>query len=167
MFLNIFYQTKIVNGNLVTTFAFVFFYFMQTTPIRSLEKPLVTLTKQQREALEKRKLMWTKKRDNTKIVTVPTAVVTPTTTSNSWETVQFSQDTGGVVASKFLRLMGAKDVQPVAAVVGADVDPEAVEKRSQMFSTMERQFETALKTTHKKKGQGLGSGGPVATKKYF
>lgn len=139
-------------------------FFIQTTPIRSLEKPLVTLTKQQREALEKRKLIWTKNRDNTKIV--PARTVTPTT-SNSWETVQFSQDTGGVVASKFLRLMGAKDVQPVAAVFGADVDQEAVEKRSQMFSTMERQFDTALKTTHKKKGQGLGSGGPVATKKYF
>lgn len=137
---------------------------MQTTPIRSLEKPLVTLTKQQREALEKRKLIWTKKRDNTKIAR--TAVVTPST-SNSWETVQFSQDAGGEVASKFLRLMGAKDVQPVAVVGGADVDQEAVEKRSQMFSTMERQFETALKTTHKKKGQGLGSGAPVATKKYF
>lgn len=144
----------------------LWFFFIQTTPKNSLEKPLVTLTKQQREALEKRKLIWTKKRDNTKIVLAPTAVVTPTT-SNSWETVQFSQDDGGVVASKFLRLMGAKDVQPAAAVDGAVVDQEAVEKRSQMFSTMERQFETALKTTHKKKGQGLGSGGPVATKKYF
>lgn len=107
--------------------------------------------------MEKRKQLWNKKRD--------TPIVQ---SSNSWEKVTFDKDDGGAQASKFLRLMGGKNVglEPSANPVD-DADDSGVTKRNQMFAQMERQFETARKVTHKSKGKGLGSGGPVGTKVYF
>lgn len=111
----------------------------------------------QKPLQEKRKLLWGAKKD----------IPCNTTTRNSWETVQFSNDTNGAVASKFLRLMGMKNTQPVKQSADSNANAATIEKRDQMFNTMERQFETARQVTHKMRGKGLGSGGPVAQKKYF
>lgn len=125
--------------------------------------PLVTLTVKQREEMERRKQFWTRGRSTT-------AIVQPTTSSgNNWESVQFTKNSGGTAtASKFLRLMGAKDVEPISESADGNVDDnDEIVRRNQMFSTMERQFETARAVTHKKKGQGFGCGAPKSTKKYF
>lgn len=106
--------------------------------------------------MEKRKLLWSKKKET------PVAH-----TANSWETVAFAKDEGGAQASKFLRLMGMKNGGVAAPANPVEVDDLATTKRSQMFSQMERQYETARKATHNSKGKGLGSGGPVGQKVYF
>lgn len=106
--------------------------------------------------MEKRKQLWNKKRDT------PVAQ-----TSNSWEKVSFAKDDGGAQASKFLRLMGGKNVGLKLADTAAPEEDAGITKRQQMFSQMERQYETARKATHNSKGKGLGSAGPVGSKVYF
>lgn len=106
--------------------------------------------------MEKRKQLWNKKRD--------TPIVQ---SSNSWEKVTFDKDDGGAQASKFLRLMGGKNVGLEPSASPVEADESSITKRNQMFSQMERQFETARKVTHNNKGKGLGSGGPVGSKVYF
>lgn len=147
----------------------------QTKPVFPSQPALVPHNPRLAEQMAKRKLLWSggaKKATNntTTQATEPAAAATAAAplTRNSWETVEFAQDSNGAQASKFLRLMGMKNAtgsaQPAANVAK---DPAAVVKRAQMFSEMERQYETARKTTHNIKGKGFGSAGPVAQKKYF
>lgn len=99
------------------------------------------------EQMQKKKLIWGAKK------------VTPetVTTNNKWEAAKFSQDSDGKMASKFLRLMGMKNAPPTAASASDDGD-SGVEKREQMFSSMEQQYEIARQATHTMRGMGLGFG---------
>lgn len=112
------------------------------------------------EQMQKKKLIWGAKK----------AAVTngdTVTTNNKWEAAKFSQDSDGKVASKFLRLMGMKNVPATASnstnpnttetTNGSDTDP-SVEKREQMFNKMEQQYEIARQVTHTMRGMGLGFG---------
>lgn len=112
------------------------------------------------EQMQKKKLIWGAKK----------AAVTngdTITTNNKWEAAKFSQDSDGKVASKFLRLMGMKNVPVTASNStdpnttetgnGSDSDP-SVEKRAQMFNKMEQQYEIARQVTHTMRGMGLGFG---------
>lgn len=98
------------------------------------------------EQMQKKKLIWGAKK--------PAATETATT-NNKWEAAKFSQDSDGKMASKFLRLMGMKNA-PVTAT--ATTDDSSVEKREQMFSSMEQQYEIARQATHTMRGMGLGFG---------
>ncbi|XP_055302030.1 arginine/serine-rich coiled-coil protein 2 isoform X2 [Sitodiplosis mosellana] len=95
------------------------------------------------EQMQKKKLIWGAKKTTTETAT----------TNNKWEAAKFSQDSDGKVASKFLRLMGMKN-----APVTATTDHDGVEKREQMFSSMEQQYEIARQATHTMRGMGLGFG---------
>lgn len=97
------------------------------------------------EQMQKKKLIWGAKKSTTET----------TTTNNKWEAAKFSQDSDGKVASKFLRLMGMKNA-PTAAT--SDDGDSGVEKREQMFSSMEQQYEIARQATHTMRGMGLGFG---------
>ncbi|XP_031635794.1 arginine/serine-rich coiled-coil protein 2 isoform X2 [Contarinia nasturtii] len=96
------------------------------------------------EQMQKKKLIWGAKK-----------AAEPSTTNNKWEAAKFSQDNDGKVASKFLRLMGMKNVPSTAAANDAD---SGVEKREEMFSSMEQQYEVARQATHTMRGVGLGFG---------
>lgn len=98
------------------------------------------------QQMQKKKLIWGAKKTTTET----------TTTNNKWEVAKFSQDSDGKVASKFLRLMGMKNA-PTAAATSDDGD-SSVEKREQMFSSMEQQYEVARQATHTMRGMGLGFG---------
>lgn len=128
--------------------------------------------------LAKRKLLWSGKKTPATppaAVAAPSAPVAVAKTHNSWEKVEFAKDESGAQASKFLRLMGMKNATEKGTIVAKKTDAvtddgndeDAVAKRAQMFSNMERQFETARKSTHNAKGKGFGTLGPVAQKKYF
>lgn len=98
------------------------------------------------QQMQKKKMIWGAKKTTTET----------TTTNNKWEAAKFSQDSDGKVASKFLRLMGMKNA-PTAAATSDDGD-SGVEKREQMFSSMEQQYEVARQATHTMRGMGLGFG---------
>lgn len=99
------------------------------------------------EQMQKKKLIWGAKK------TTPTETVT---TNNKWEAAKFSQDSDGKMASKFLRLMGMKNA-PATANASDDNDT-SVEKREEMFTSMEHQYEVARQATHTMRGMGLGFG---------
>lgn len=104
------------------------------------------------EQLQKKKLIWGAKK-----TAEPTA--TTTTTTNKWETAKFSQDSDGKMASKFLRLMGAKNVSKSEDEGSADTTADTgIQKREEMFSSMEHQYEVARQATHTMRGMGLGFG---------
>lgn len=102
------------------------------------------------EQMQKKKLIWGAKK----------AAVPEATTNNKWEAAKFSQDQDGKVASKFLRLMGMKNATATttAATTSPESDESSVQKREQMFSTMEQQYEIARQATHTMRGMGLGFG---------
>lgn len=102
------------------------------------------------EQMQKKKLIWGAKK-----VAAPTETIT---TNNKWEAAKFSQDSDGKMASKFLRLMGMKNVASTAAPSAAEDIDSSVEKREQMFSSMEQQYEIARQATHTMRGMGLGFG---------
>lgn len=81
------------------------------------------------EQMQKKKLIWGAKK-----------AAEPTTTNNKWEAAKFSQDNDGKVASKFLRLMGMKNVPATTSTPTEDAE-SGVQKREQMFSSMEQQYE--------------------------
>lgn len=108
------------------------------------------------EQMQKKKLIWGSKKDNG-------TTVDKTTTNNKWETARFSQDTDGKVASKFLRLMGMKTTPNISHSEsdGDESTPtvdQSVQKREEMFSSMEQQYEVARQVTHTMRGMGLGFG---------
>lgn len=98
------------------------------------------------EQMQKKKLIWGAKKAAPEV-----------STNNKWEAAKFSQDTDGKVASKFLRLMGMKNATPTAAAAPEN-DDTSVQKREQMFSSMEQQYEIARQVTHTMRGVGLGFG---------
>lgn len=102
------------------------------------------------EQMQKKKLIWGAKKTAGPEVS----------TNNKWEAAKFSQDSDGKVASKFLRLMGMKNAPPSAAPTAPehDADDSSVQKREQMFSSMEQQYEIARQVTHTMRGVGLGFG---------
>lgn len=100
------------------------------------------------EQMQKKKLIWGSKK-----------AAETTTTTNKWETAKFSQDSDGKMASKFLRLMGAKNVPKPDDEPAADPTADSsIQKREEMFSTMEQQYEVARQATHTMRGMGLGFG---------
>lgn len=107
------------------------------------------------EQMQKKKLIWGAKK------VANDGETTTTTTNNKWEAAKFSQDNDGKVASKFLRLMGMKNVPAAATNTNTEssdeIDP-SVKKREQMFSKMEQQYEIARQVTHTMRGMGLGFG---------
>lgn len=134
------------------------------------------------EQMQKKKLIWGAKK-------AECSANNETTTNNKWETAKFSQgkvscifvlyqidfnfyfesfhqlDNDGKVASKFLRLMGMKNVPATASSTtgetsndsAEEIDP-TVKRREQMFSSMEHQYEVARQATHTMRGMGLGFG---------
>lgn len=119
------------------------------------------------QQMQKRKLLWGSKKTDEKVV-------------GKWEKAQFSEDTDGKVASKFLRLMGIKnstnssgggtqananngkcngdkdnDVRTDKPSNTKQIDRD-IKTREEMFSTMEQQYEVARMTTHTMRGVGLG-----------
>lgn len=100
------------------------------------------------EQVQKRKLLWGAKKAED--------------TAAKWGNAQFSQDTDGKVASKFMRLMGIKGSAPSKSE-GEVVEQKAVpsvapdvKTREVMFSNMEQQYEVARQATHTMRGVGLG-----------
>ncbi|XP_054728647.1 arginine/serine-rich coiled-coil protein 2 isoform X2 [Anastrepha obliqua] len=100
------------------------------------------------EQVQKRKLLWGAKKSED--------------TAAKWGSAQFSQDTDGKVASKFMRLMGIKGSAP-AKGEGQEAEPKAiptaapdVKTREVMFTNMEQQYEVARQATHTMRGVGLG-----------
>lgn len=98
------------------------------------------------EQMQKKKLIWGAKKAGPEVAT-----------NNKWEAAKFSQDSDGKVASKFLRLMGMKNAPPTAPTAPENEDA-SVQKREQMFSSMEQQYEIARQVTHTMRGVGLGFG---------
>lgn len=106
------------------------------------------------EQVQKRKLIWGAKKAED--------------TSAKWGHAQFSQDSDGKVASKFMRLMGIKGGSaakseaeaPATDEIDTDKRPSTsgtdVKSREQMFSSMEQQYEVARQVTHTMRGVGLG-----------
>ncbi|XP_012156450.1 arginine/serine-rich coiled-coil protein 2 isoform X2 [Ceratitis capitata] len=100
------------------------------------------------EQVQKRKLLWGAKKVED--------------TAAKWGNAQFSQDSDGKVASKFMRLMGIKgaaqpksDGEEVEQKATPSVAPD-VKTREVMFSNMEQQYEVARQATHTMRGVGLG-----------
>ncbi|XP_017465370.1 PREDICTED: arginine/serine-rich coiled-coil protein 2 isoform X2 [Rhagoletis zephyria] len=100
------------------------------------------------EQVQKRKLLWGAKKSED--------------TAAKWGNAQFSQDTDGKVASKFMRLMGIKGSGPTKAE-SQEAEPKNVpsvapdiKTREVMFSNMEQQYEVARQATHTMRGVGLG-----------
>ncbi|CAH2007500.1 unnamed protein product [Acanthoscelides obtectus] len=102
-----------------------------------------------REQIEKRKLLWQKKEEETPKQGPSKAPVA----TKVWEATTFAQDTDGKVANKFKRLMGMKDVGE-----GSKPATDVLKKQEEMFSSMEQQYEVARTATHTMRGVGLGFG---------
>lgn len=126
--------------------------------------PSILASARYTEQMQKRKQLWSHK----KAPVADAAASAAPLTTNKWEETRFSQDNDGKVASKFLRLMGMKDVPPkTPAATGADhKNPSAsaastsdpLTKQNEMFNTMEHQYEVARQVTHTMRGMGLGFG---------
>lgn len=115
-----------------------------TLNLSNFTSPVLTNAKYT-EQMQKKKLIWGAKKEST----TETA-----TTNNKWEAAKFSQDSDGKVASKFLRLMGMKNAPATATTP----DDSSVEKREEMFTSMEHQYEIARQATHTMRGMGFGFG---------
>lgn len=102
------------------------------------------------EQMQKKKLIWGSKKATT-VAELPA-------TNNKWEAAKFSADSDGKMASKFLRLMGMKNVPSTTSSASEDDVDTSVQKREQMFSSMEQQYEVARQATHTMRGMGLGFG---------
>lgn len=115
--------------------------------LSNFTNPLLNSTRYT-EQLQKKKLIWGAKK----------AVENPTT--NNWETAKFSQDQDGKVASKFLRLMGVKSTPKSNDEASGDdsTTDQSIQKREEMFTSMEQQYEMARQATHTMRGMGLGFG---------
>lgn len=138
----------------------------------STEKPAIDLSNftapilispRYTEQMQKRKLLWSNKKalmTGAGGSSVAGGHESAPVTTNKWEMTKFSQDTDGKVASKFLRLMGMKDAPKQAAESsgGSAGQPDVLKKQSEMFSTMEHQYEVARQVTHTMRGMGLGFG---------
>lgn len=140
--------------------------------------PSILASARYTEQMQKRKLLWGNKKTpaassaatdpaTTAAAVAPTAAAAAAAaplTNNKWEETRFSQDTDGKVATKFLRLMGMKDATPkpsevaAGAAPGSSTAPDAISKQSELFSTMEAQYEVARQVTHTMRGMGLGFG---------
>ncbi|XP_067640915.1 arginine/serine-rich coiled-coil protein 2 isoform X2 [Eurosta solidaginis] len=101
------------------------------------------------EQVQKRKLIWGAKKTED--------------TAKKWGNAQFSQDTDGKVASKFMRLMGIKGNVPPPKEDTAVVEQKAVpsvapdvKTREVMFTNLQQQYEVARQVTHTMRGVGLG-----------
>lgn len=125
-------QTKIDNDNL-------------TLNMSNFISPVLANAKYT-EQMQKKKMIWGTKKTTTE-----------TTTNNKWEAAKFSQDSDGKMASKFLRLMGMKNA-PATETATTDDAETGVQKREQMFTSMEKQYEIARQATHTMRGMGLGFG---------
>lgn len=144
--------------------------------------PSILASARYTEQMQQRKQLWSHKKTAAAVTApAPTAAAAaaaetaaaPPLTTNKWEETRFSQDNDGKVASKFLRLMGMKDV-PVKAGGGPSADGgsgdaksstsssssanDPLSKQSEMFHTMEHQYEVARQVTHTMRGMGLGFG---------
>lgn len=142
-------NTSLTSSNTATTTA--------TVQLPSYYNPNVINPNKYAQQMQKRKLLWGAKKTED--------------AASKWGNAQFSQDTDGKVASKFMRLMGIKNMTPASvttthtaassangeqnnsnsAVTGCDV-----KSREAMFSTMEQQYEVARQATHTMRGVGFG-----------
>lgn len=108
-----------------------------------------------RDQIEKRKLLWQKKGEETSTSSAAAPVRPPNApqATKVWEGTTFAQDTDGKVANKFKRLMGIRTPGD-----GNKSASEVLKKQDEMFSAMEQQYEVARTTTHTMRGVGLGFG---------
>lgn len=148
---------------------------VDSVPLPSYYNPGAVNPVRYADQVQKRKLLWSHKSTESKEVT---------SNISKWEQAKFAQDTDGRVASKFLRLMGVKDVQPkpgeegaspssvsltatassITAEVGSGgrnnssgkLTGDSIKKQEELFSTMEQQYEVARQVTHTMRGVGLG-----------
>uniref|UniRef100_A0A182QFD4 Small acidic protein-like domain-containing protein n=1 Tax=Anopheles farauti TaxID=69004 RepID=A0A182QFD4_9DIPT len=154
---------------------------VDSVPLPSYYNPGVVNPVRYADQVQKRKLLWSHKTNESKEVS---------SNISKWEQAKFAQDTDGRVASKFLRLMGVKDALPKAgedpvpaasassssttptargsAAVGGGAGSggasngggkstgDSIKKQEELFSTMEQQYEVARQVTHTMRGVGLG-----------
>ncbi|XP_073833103.1 uncharacterized protein isoform X3 [Musca autumnalis] len=122
-----------------------------TVQLPSYYNPKVINPNKYAEQIQKRKLIWGAKKTED--------------AAQKWGHAQFSQDSDGKVASKFMRLMGIKNAPTETnAPEGGDKKPDTpatntnpdYKSREAMFSTMEQQYEVARQVTHTMRGVGLG-----------
>ncbi|XP_013104483.2 arginine/serine-rich coiled-coil protein 2 [Stomoxys calcitrans] len=127
-----------------------------TVQLPSYYNPKVINPNKYAQQIQKRKLIWGAKKAED--------------SASKWGHAQFSQDSDGKVASKFMRLMGIKNVPPPteSANPAETAGPSGDQKKSDaaanpdfksreaMFSTMEQQYEVARQVTHTMRGVGLG-----------
>lgn len=127
---------------------------VESKPVVSLKQPelptyynpsIINATKYTAQ-IQKRKLLWGNKSTDQ--------------TSNKWNSAKFSQDTDGKVQSKFLRLMGVKNPDPVKseeeAATTSNSKDDQIKTREDMFTNMQQQYDVARQTTHTMRGFGLG-----------
>lgn len=114
------------------------------------------------EQVQKRKLLWGNKKIETpkpNNAANDTESKANSSIPNNWENAKFSDDK---VASKFMRLMGIKDVQLKQTKEVKDTEThtktDMIKKQEELFSTMEQQYEVARQVTHTMRGVGLGFG---------
>uniref|UniRef100_A0A1A9X5B3 SMAP domain-containing protein n=1 Tax=Glossina brevipalpis TaxID=37001 RepID=A0A1A9X5B3_9MUSC len=129
-----------------------------TVQLPSYYNPNVINPNKYAQQMQKRKLLWGAKKTED--------------SASKWGNAQFSQDTDGKVASKFMRLMGIKNTGPASATTTTDtatssangeqnnantaVTSSDVKSREAMFSSMEQQYEVARQATHTMRGVGFG-----------
>lgn len=122
-----------------------------TVQLPSYYNPKVINPNKYAEQIQKRKLIWGAKKTED--------------AASKWGHAQFSQDSDGKVASKFMRLMGIKNAptesnppegnEKKADATSSNTNPD-FKSREAMFSTMEQQYEVARQVTHTMRGVGLG-----------
>lgn len=105
--------------------------------------PSVINSSKYTEQIQKRKLLWGNK--------------SAEQSTSKWNSAKFSQDTDGKVQSKFLRLMGVKNVEPTQLEASSSASKDdQIKSREDMFSNMQQQYDVARQTTHTMRGYGLG-----------
>ncbi|XP_075158063.1 uncharacterized protein LOC142231335 [Haematobia irritans] len=122
-----------------------------TVQLPSYYNPKVINPNKYAQQIQKRKLIWGAKKVED--------------SASKWGHAQFSQDSDGKVASKFMRLMGIKNVPQPGETAESNASEQKktdtaatpdYKSREAMFSTMEQQYEVARQVTHTMRGVGLG-----------
>lgn len=127
---------------------------LTTVQLPSYYNPKVINPSKYAQQIQKRKLIWGAKKTED--------------AASKWGHAQFSQDSDGKVASKFMRLMGIKNMPTDANAAEGGEPPKKADapsstpanpdykSREAMFTSMEQQYEVARQVTHTMRGVGLG-----------
>lgn len=110
------------------------------------QQPIQPMVDPKAQAIEeKRKLLWSKKKEESTSVHV---------SGNQWGGASFSGDDGGSTQAKFRRLMGIQDGEKTVAEIKPPV--ESSQHHEKTLEDLERQYEMSRYQTHMGRGLGLG-----------